>query len=119
VPLALTAERTAAEVRRGTAPQVRLTVSLDAVVQLRLQRRVAGRRARGRCVPPAAARRRAKRCTRWVTVATERRRLAAGTHALALRARPRALGRYRLRVRAGAGAETVLQTLAFRVVRRR
>jgi hypothetical protein len=51
-----------------------------------------------------------------VTVATQESEVAAGAQTVTLLAKPRRLGRYRVRVRASSGAESVLRTVAFRVV---
>ena len=57
-----------ARVPRGT--RFRYTLSEAAQVRVTIQRALAGRRRRGRCVPPAPQPLRAKRCTRYRTIGT-------------------------------------------------
>ena len=95
----------------------RLSVPAEAL--FKVQRRLPGRRVRGRCVKPRPRNRRARRCTRWVArkgsfnvtgVAGENRFRFTGR----LRGRKLPPGRYRL-VGTAAGSR---KTASFRIVRR-
>jgi Tol biopolymer transport system component len=108
--------------RAGTAFRFRL--SADADVTIALQRRAAGRRARGRCRKPSHKLAKRPRCVRYVKRGTlVRTGLGAKRHSIAFSGRigRRALeaGRYRatLRARNAAGASRAVR-LAFRIVRR-
>jgi hypothetical protein len=82
--------------RRGAA-KARFSLGEAANVTVKLERRKAGKRKGGRCVKPTRKLRNAKRCTRFVTVATTTRSLAAGSASVKL-GRKLAAGRYRVTV---------------------
>jgi hypothetical protein len=106
-PLSLAALR----VSGGT---ISFRLSAPGRVGLTLQRGVAGRRLRGRCVRPARRLRRARRCTRWVRARRLTHAGVAGVNSLRLGRLP--AGRYRV-VAALPGAPAVIA--AFTVARRR
>lgn len=88
-------------------------------------RALPGRLRAGRCLAPARASRRGRRCTRHVLVGTPVRPVVAGANALRLRARigRRALapGAYRVTVTVtdAAGHRSAARSVHFRVVSRR
>lgn len=113
----------------GRTRTLAITFRLDEAARVRatVERRAAGRRARGRCVAPTAAlvRARARTCARWVTVGTLARSADAGAGRMTvtrLRVGRRILGpgRYRVRVVAtdAPGNRSAARTAAFRVVPR-
>ena len=76
--LARVATPAAARVPRGT--RFRYALSEQAQVTVKLQRALPGRRAGGRCVRPTPRLRKARRCTRYVSVGTLRRSGAKGAN---------------------------------------
>jgi len=113
-------------VRRGTT--FGFTLSEAARMSLRIERRGAGRRVRGKCRRPTSRNRRAPLCTRWLGAATLTRDAAAGLNRVRfsgrvlVRGRARALrpGRYRVRLTAAdaAGNRSAPVTIRFRVLPR-
>jgi DNA-binding beta-propeller fold protein YncE len=85
--------------RIARAVRLRFRVSERVRVSVALRRALPGRRVRGRCASPRKARRGARRCTRWRSVVSLRRRAGPGPGSLrfASRVRNRRLptGRYR------------------------
>jgi hypothetical protein len=81
------------------AVRFRFRLSERARVRIAVQRALPGRRKSGRCVPPATARKRARRCTRWRTLTVLRDDAAPGPNSIRFsgKVRRRALkpGRYR------------------------
>jgi DNA-binding beta-propeller fold protein YncE len=111
--------------RLSEAAAVRFTVERALPGRRGRTRRVRGRRVRGRCVKPKRSNRRAKRCTRNVTLrGAFTHQGKAGQNGFTFRGRLRnrklAPGRYRLRAVATdpAGNKTRLQRSRFRIVRR-
>ncbi|MBB4660723.1 virginiamycin B lyase family protein [Conexibacter arvalis] len=106
---------------RGSRGRLLLTLSERATTTIKVERRVAGRRAGGRCAAPRRARRGARRCVRWVSAAKPvRRRLGRGRHVVRLAGgRVLAPGRYRVAIAArdAAGNAMRTRTFAFRVVK--
>jgi hypothetical protein len=106
----------------ATATTIRFRLSSRARVRVAIARKLAGRRARGRCVKPAPRLRGRRRCTRLVLTGTLARERRAGQHAIAfsgrLRGRSLKTGRYRAAVRAtdARGRKSVRRTASFRVV---
>jgi hypothetical protein len=82
--------------RRGAAT-ARFSLGEAATVKVRLERAKAGKKKGGRCVKPTRKLRKAKRCTRFVAVATTTKSLPAGPAKVTL-GRKLAAGRYRLTV---------------------
>ena len=80
---ALTALR--ADGKRRGAAKARFTLGEAATVTVKLQRAKPGKRKAGRCVKPARKLRKAKACTRFVSVATAVRTLPAGAATLVRR----------------------------------
>jgi hypothetical protein len=113
-PPALSALRATGK-RRGTA-KASFALGEAATVTVKLERRKAGKRKAGRCVKPTRALRKAKRCARFVTVATTTKSLPAGTAAVKL-GRKLSAGRYRITVSAkdAAGNRAKPATTAFRI----
>jgi streptogramin lyase len=72
-----------ATLRVGRAGTLRVTLSEAATVSARFERKLPGRRKAGRCVPPRRAPH-ARRCTRFVTLGTQRRAAVAGANRLAI-----------------------------------
>ena len=111
-----------ARAKRGTA--FVYSLSEAAVVTIKLQRRVAGRRKGGRCVKPTRKLARAKRCNRYVTAGKLTRAGVPGkvsvpfSGRIGKRALP--LGSYRATLTAAdlAGNRSKPSRLAFRIVRR-
>jgi hypothetical protein len=111
-----------ARAKRGTAFVYRLSEA--AVVTIKLQRRVAGRRKGGRCVRPTRELARAKRCNRYVAAGKLTRAGAPGrvsvpfSGRIGRRALP--LGSYRATLRAAdsAGNRSAPSRVTFRIVRR-
>ena len=103
--------------RARRAATLNLGLSEAASLTVTIERIKAGRRRRGRCLPPTRARRRLPRCRRFVRAATVTRNGAAGANAIAL-PRLRA-GRYRLTIvaRDAAGNQST-RRLTFTVRRR-
>ena len=100
-------------------------LSEPAAVRFRVERARPGRRVRGRCVKPKRSNRRAKRCTRYVTLRgafTHRGKKGKNTFTFRgrLRARKLAPGRYRLRAVATDPAKNKSRPKRsrFRIVRR-
>jgi streptogramin lyase len=106
--LSVTLRRT----RTGGRGHATFTLSERATATVRLERRLSGRRAGGRCVAPARARRGAKRCIRWVAAtAPVRRTLPGGRRVVALAGgRVLAPGRYRVSVSARDAAGNATRT---------
>lgn len=105
-----------ARARAGTAVRIRLRLDRDATVRIGLQRLTDGRRKGRRCVAPAKAARKAKRCARAVPVRSITRELTAGAGTVTLpRAfAPRTPGRYRITVQAtadGRASRTTMRSL--------
>ncbi|WP_372789817.1 choice-of-anchor Q domain-containing protein [Paraconexibacter sp.] len=124
--LALRPTRFRVGTRRGRGTSVRVVVADAAVLRLRVQRRVAGRRVAGRCRAPGGRRvRSTRRCSRWVWVkGAVERPLPKGTSRVRFSGRlaGRSLrpGSYRLvaRIRAaGGGSHGRALHRSFRVVR--
>ena len=112
-----------AAARVGSTVSYRL--SEPAVVKFRVERAVVGRRAGGRCVKPGRSNRRARRCTRYVTLGgsfTHRGKAGNNRFKFSGRLRGRKLrpGRYRLRAVATdpAGNKSRAKRSRFRIVRR-
>ena len=111
-----------ARAKRGTAFVYRLSEA--AVVTIKLQRRVAGRREGRRCVKPTRKLARAKRCNRYVAAGKLTRAGAPGnvrvpfSGRIGRRALP--LGSYRATLRAAdmAGNRSAPSRVTFRIVRR-
>jgi uncharacterized membrane protein len=77
--------RTALTARRKPVPRgttFRFTLSEPATVKIALRRKLAGRRKGTKCLQPTRARRRAKRCTRLVTMGTLTRGAALGANSV-------------------------------------
>ncbi|WP_022930181.1 hypothetical protein [Patulibacter americanus] len=112
---------TPARARAGKAVRLKLRLDQDATVRIGLVRLSTGRRKGTRCVAPAKAARKAKRCTRAVPVRSIRRELDAGTRTVTLPRTflPRAAGRYRITVQATAadGRRSRTTTRALTVLR--
>jgi DNA-binding beta-propeller fold protein YncE len=111
--------------RRRVGSRVSYTLSEPAAVRFRVERALAGRRVRGRCVRPTRSNRRARRCTRFRTLRGGFTHLGAtGPNNFRftgrLRGRRLRLGRYRLRAVATdpAGNRSRPQRSRFRIVRR-
>jgi hypothetical protein len=102
----------AAAKRRGAAT-ARFALGEAATVKVRLERAKAGKRKGGRCVAPTRKLRKAKRCTRFVAVATTTKSLPAGQAKVTL-GRKLAAGRYRLTVVATDAAGNVAKPVAKR-----
>ena len=108
---------------RRSGLSVTVTLSERSALRLTVQRALAGRRVGRVCRVPSRANRGAKRCTRWVVVATRTRRsLPAGATRIALPSRAsngRRLpaGRYRASLTAtdAAGNRSATRQVAFRV----
>ena len=105
--------------------RVSYRLSEAAAVLFRVERARPGRRAGGRCVKPRRSNRRARRCTRYVTLRGSFSHLGgAGANRLRFRGRLRARklrpGRYRLRAVAtdAAGNRSRARRVPFRVVKR-
>lgn len=98
----------------------RFTLSEPATAKLVLSRRTAGRRRGTACVTPTPRLRRAKRCTRLVTVRTTSRAVGAGTATIPLSTRGLRAGEYRavLTVTDAAGNAAAPITRTFRIVRK-
>jgi hypothetical protein len=94
---ALTALRATGK-RRGAAT-ASFALGEAATVTVKLERRKAGKRQGGRCVKPTRKLRKAKRCARFVAVATTSKSLGAGTATVKV-GRKLAAGRYRVTVAA-------------------
>jgi hypothetical protein len=81
------------------ALRFRFRLSERAQMRIAIQRALPGRRRSGRCVPPARARKRARRCVRWRTLTVLRDDAAPGPNSIRfsgkVRRRPRKPGRYR------------------------
>lgn len=109
----------AARLPRGT--RFRYTLSESAHVAIAIRRALPGRRAGGRCVRPTARLRRARRCTRYRTVATLRGSgtTGANTTRFSGRVRNRSLrpGRYAAVIRAtdAAGNRSARRATRFRI----
>lgn len=82
--------------RRGAA-KASFTLGEAATVTVKLQRAKAGKRKAGRCVEPTRKLRKAKSCTRFVSVATAVKALPAGTATVKV-GRKLGAGRYRVSV---------------------
>lgn len=109
-------------IARGT--RFRFTLSEAARVAIRIRRARPGRRSSGaRCVAPSARLRRAKRCTRYISVGTLRRSAEKGENSLRFTGKlgTRALrpGRYRAAIFAtdAAGNRSPRRATGFRIVR--
>jgi hypothetical protein len=86
-----------AKFRRGAGTTIGFRLSEAARVTVSFERKLPGRRVRGRCVKPAEGRR--SNCTRYVALKTKLRLQGrAGPNVVALRARAFAIGSYRLTV---------------------
>jgi sugar lactone lactonase YvrE len=107
-----------ATLRVGRSGTLRLTLSEDASVSVRFERTLPGRRKAGRCVKPRRAPH-GRRCTRFVTLGTQRRDAHAGANALAiggkLGSRTLPVGRYRLTITAGDAAGNASQPITRRL----
>ncbi|NLT06830.1 MAG: hypothetical protein GXY03_11055, partial [Solirubrobacterales bacterium] len=115
--------KAAARGRARAGTTIRFRLNAAATVRLTVQRRLAGRRAGGRCVAPRRARPGARRCVRSVAAGRlVRRDLAAGAQRVRFSGRigRRALrpGRYRLTAVAvdSAGRRSAPRRAAFRVL---
>jgi hypothetical protein len=112
----------AARAKRGT--KIRYRLSEDARVTIAFQRARPGRRKGKRCVKPSAARRGARRCTRFVARGTLRRSGKAGANTVSFSGRIRgkrlAPGKYRAVLRATDTANNRSKPVraTFRIVRR-
>ncbi|HET6448275.1 MAG TPA: hypothetical protein VFG31_04125, partial [Conexibacter sp.] len=99
----LTNVRAPASLRVGSSGTLRLTLSEDATIAVRFERKLPGRRtARGRCVAPRRHASHGRRCTRFVVLGSQRRSARAGANALAiggkLGRRTLPVGHYRLTI---------------------
>jgi hypothetical protein len=109
--------------RVKTGTTFRLSLSEAARVTFAIERRTTGRRVRGRCRAASRRNRKAKRCTRFVSVGSFSRDLQAGQQRVNFsgRVRGKALkpGSYRATARARDGANQLSSrvTVAFRIVR--
>ncbi len=112
--------------RIRTATRVGYRLDEAAVVTFKVERAVAGRRSRGRCVRPTRANRRGRACTRFVAVRGSFTRTGKGgansfRFTGRLRGRRLAVGRYRLSATALDAARNrslVKRSGVFRIVRR-
>jgi hypothetical protein len=106
-----------ASFRKGKGTTIGFRLNEAAQVKLSFERKLAGRRVRGRCVKPPAGRR--ANCTRYLRVRT---RLSlsgkAGANAVVLRARSLPAGRYRLTLVAtdATGKHSVPARTSFRLL---
>jgi streptogramin lyase len=87
-------------VRIGRQVTVRWSQSASATTRIQVQKRMAGKRSRGRCVKPRRSLRRNRNCVRWVTLTTLNRPGRAGANTLRFRrklgSRTLSTGTYRL-----------------------
>jgi hypothetical protein len=107
--------------KRSTTFSFRLDKS--ATVTVKIQRKLKGRRVKGRCRKPTRRNRRARKCTRYRTVHTLKRSGHAGKNKIKYtgRVRGRALkrGRYRATfVAKNAAGASKKRSLGFKIVRR-
>ncbi len=108
---------------RGRRAVASFQLSKAATVTLAFRQGVAGRRGRGgSCVKPTAANKRAKRCTRTVTIATVRRAAAKGTVRISFGSKisghALALGHYRIVVTPAGGSAVSSKLLTLVAPRR-
>jgi virginiamycin B lyase len=103
--------------RKGTRLQIVVTLSEAGKITAAVQKSKAGRRSRGHCVAPTRKLRRAKRCTRYVTVAHVSRAARAGTTTLHLSTKRLKRGGYRVTVKArdAAGNVSRVRTASLRI----
>jgi hypothetical protein len=110
-------------VRAGRPIPVTTTFTRNATLLVRVHRVLPGRRARGRCVAPRPALRKARACVRYVRVGAFARARSAGVVRVAVGPRigkkRLTVGRYRigLRARSSAGLVSPWRTVSVRVVR--
>jgi streptogramin lyase len=93
--------------RKGTTLRIVVTLSEAGKITAAVQKPASGRRSRGHCVAPTRKLRRAKRCTRYVTVAHVSRAGRAGTTTLRLSIKRLKHGSYRVAVKARDAAGNV------------
>ncbi len=105
--------------KRRRAAKAGFVLGEAASVTVQLERRKAGKRKGGRCVKPTRQLRNAKRCTRFVAVATTTKALPAGAATVKV-GRKLAAGRYRLTVVAVDAAGNAAKPVAkgFRITRK-
>lgn len=103
--------------RKGTRLRIVVTLSEAGKITAAVQKSKAGRRSRGHCVAPTRKLRRAKRCTRYVTVAHVSRAARAGTTTLHLSIKRLKRGSYRVTVKArdAAGNVSRVRTASLRI----
>jgi virginiamycin B lyase len=103
--------------RKGTTLQIVVTLSEAAKITAAVQKPKSGRRSRGHCVTPTRKLRRAKRCTRNVTVAQVSRTGRAGTTTLRFSTKRLKHGSYRVAVKArdAAGNVSHVRTASLRI----
>ena len=103
--------------RKGTRLQIVVTLSEAGKITAAVQKAKPGRRSRGHCVAPTRKLRRAKRCTRYVTVARVSRAARAGTTTLHLSTKRLTRGSYRVTVKArdAAGNVSRVRTASLRI----
>jgi virginiamycin B lyase len=93
--------------RKGTRLEIVVTLSEAGKITAAIQKSKPGRRSRGKCVAPTRKLRRAKACTRHVTVAHATRAARAGTTTLHLSIKGLKRGSYRVTVKARDAAGNV------------
>jgi virginiamycin B lyase len=103
--------------RKGTTLRIVVTLSEAGKITAAVQKPKSGRRSRGHCVTPTRTLRRAKRCTRYVTVAHVSRAGRAGTTTLRLSTKRLKHGSYRVSVKArdAAGNVSRVRTASLRI----
>jgi virginiamycin B lyase len=103
--------------RKGTTLHIVVTLSEAAKITAAVQKPKTGRRSRGHCVAPTRKLRRAKRCTRYVTVAHVSRAARAGMTTLHLSTKRLKRGSYRVTVKArdAAGNVSRVRTASLRI----